>query len=157
MTRRIDAQRFQLESFPGGSKEQAYLTFSSGADVEADAEIPLHIIRGAATGPCLLILAAIHGDEYEGVQTVIELGRSLSPEHIRGTVLMVPIANPYAFRAADRLTPEDGCNLAREFPGNPEGTVTERLAWQIGSCLIEKADFLLDLHSGELITKCLNW
>lgn len=125
-----------------------YLTFPSGVGVNATAEIPLHIIRGAESGPTLLILAAIHGDEYEGVQTLIELGRLLSPEDIRGTVLMVPIANPYAYRAADRLSPEDGCNLAREFPGKPDGTVTERLAWHLGSCLIEKVDFLLDLHSG---------
>lgn len=92
--------------------------------------------------------AAVHGDEYEGVQTVIELGRMLSPGDIRGTLMMVPIVNGYAYRAADRLSPEDGRNLAREFPGNREGTVTERLAWHVGKSLIEQADFLLDLHSG---------
>lgn len=142
----IEAQSFQLESYPHAANEQKNLTFQY--DEGMNAEIPLHIIRGIKPGPVLLVLAAVHGDEYEGVQTVIELGRMLSPDDIRGTLLMVPIANPFAYRVADRLTPEDGRNLAREFPGNPSGTVTERLAWHLGSCLIEKADFMLDLHSG---------
>lgn len=146
MAKRIEAERFQLESVAAGSKEQIYLTFS--AEEVKNAEIPLHIIKGIDSGPVLLILAAVHGDEYEGVQTLIELGHMLSPKDICGTLLMVPIANPFAYNAADRLTPEDGCNLAREFPGKDEGTLTQRLAWHLGSSLIEKADFLLDLHSG---------
>jgi predicted deacylase len=146
MIKRIEAERFQLESVAAGRKEQMYLTFS--AEEVTKVEIPLHIIKGVDSGPVLLILAAVHGDEYEGVQTVIELGRMLSPEDIRGTLLMVPIANPFAYNAADRFTPEDGCNLAREFPGKRDGTLTQRLAWHLGSSLIEKADFLLDMHSG---------
>lgn len=142
----VDAENFRPDSYPAGSVEQLRLTYE-GTDGAA-AEIPLHLIKGAEPGPVLLILAAVHGDEYEGVQTVIELGRMLSPDDIRGTLLMVPIVNGYAYRAADRLSPEDGRNLAREFPGNREGTVTERLAWHVGKSLIEQAGFLLDLHSG---------
>ncbi len=146
MIKHIEAELFQLDSIALGQKEQLYLTFS--AEEVQDAKIPLHIIRGAASGPVLLILAAIHGDEYEGVQTIIELIHLLSPDDISGTLLLVPVANPFAYNVADRCTPEDGCNLAREFPGHPEGTVTQRLAWLLGKSLIEKADFLLDLHSG---------
>ncbi len=144
--KREEIERFRLEAYPAVVKEQIYLTYE-GVDGSA-AEIPLHLIKGADSGPVLLMLAAIHGDEYEGVQTIIELGRMLSPTDICGTLLMVPIANEYAYRAADRLTPEDGRNLAREFPGKREGTATERLAWHLGKGLIAKADFLLDMHSG---------
>lgn len=143
MTKQLPAADFRIDLYPRGVKEQMYIAIPG-----VDEGIPLQLIRGDEPGPVLLILAAIHGDEYEGIQTIIELGRMLRPEHIRGTLLMVSIANPYAYRAADRLTPEDGRNLAREFPGHMEGTVTERLAWAIGGCLIEQADFLLDLHSG---------
>lgn len=144
--KRIEAEQFSLDSFPEGGAEKLILTYPESNDKIA--EIPLHIIKGSGSGPVLLILAAIHGDEYEGVQTVIELGRMLTSVDIRGTLLLVPVANPYAYRAADRITPDDGRNLAREFPGNKTGTVTERLAWHLGKCLIEKTDLLLDLHSG---------
>jgi len=142
----IEAESFRPDAYPTAVKAQIRLTYEEANGTTA--EIPLHLIKGNDTGPLLLMLAAIHGDEYEGVQTIIELGRMLSPADIRGTLLMVPIANAYAYRAADRLTPEDERNLAREFPGKREGTTTERLAWHLGKGLIEKADFLLDMHSG---------
>ncbi|GGD56450.1 succinylglutamate desuccinylase/aspartoacylase family protein [Paenibacillus nasutitermitis] len=144
--KREEIERFRPDAYPAAVKEQIRLTYEEAEG--SVAEIPLYLIKGADAGPVLLMLAAIHGDEYEGVQTIIELGRMLSPADIRGTLLMVPIANAYAYRTADRLTPEDGRNLAREFPGKREGTVTERLAWHLGKGLIKKADFLLDMHSG---------
>ncbi|MFD0713540.1 succinylglutamate desuccinylase/aspartoacylase family protein [Paenibacillus sp. GCM10027626] len=146
MITRLAADQFQLDAFAGGVKEQLVLTYEDADG--AVAELPVHLLKGSEPGPVLLILAAVHGDEYEGVQTIIELGSMLSPAHIRGTLLMVPVANRYAYRAADRLSPEDGRNLAREFPGDKEGSQTQRLAWHLGQALIDKADFLLDLHSG---------
>lgn len=146
MTTIMDAERFDPASFARGTKARIVLTYEESE--EKSAEIPVHLIKGNADGPLLLILAAVHGDEYEGVQTAIELGRMVEPEDLQGTLLLVPIANAYAYRAADRFAPEDGRNLAREFPGQRDGTPTQRLAWHLGNSLIRKADFLLDLHSG---------
>ncbi|SDD24281.1 hypothetical protein SAMN02799630_02929 [Paenibacillus sp. UNCCL117] len=144
---RMPAEQFGSATIARLERRRLELTFEADEQGE-EGSIPLHILAGAEPGPTLLVLAAVHGDEYEGVQTVIELGRLLKPGDIRGTLLMVPVANPYAYRAANRCAPEDGRNLAREFPGNPEGTLTQRLAWQIAHRLIDQADFLLDLHSG---------
>jgi predicted deacylase len=110
--------------------------------------MPFHYVKGRDDGTVLLILAAVHGDEYEGVQTVLELIREFEPDDLRGTLLLVPVTNTAAYAAKARVTPVDGKNLARVFPGNPEGTYSERLAWLITERLIAKADFLLDLHSG---------
>ena len=78
----------------------------------------------------------------------LKLAERLRTEAIRGTVVLVPVANPLAFGAGTRTTPEDGRNLAREFPGRAEGTITQRLAAAIFSRLVEDARYLIDLHSG---------
>ena len=43
----------------------------------------------------------------------------------------------------------DGKNLNREFPGNPDGTEMERLAWAVSQELQPVADYYIDLHSGD--------
>ena len=43
----------------------------------------------------------------------------------------------------------DAKNLNREFPGNPDGTEMERLAWAISQELQPVADYYIDLHSGD--------
>lgn len=145
--RQIAAEHFHPDQIALGQKQHVMLTFTAD-EIEEEGNIPLHIVKGNEAGPVLVILAAVHGDEYEGIQTVIELIRMLSPEHIRGTLMMVSIANLYAYHGVSRTTPEDGRNLARVFPGRPDGSITERLAWHLSHRIITHADFLLDLHSG---------
>jgi predicted deacylase len=117
---------------------------------EAVAEVRIEVFccRGRSAGPLALITAGVHGDEYEGPAAVHSLARTLSPDHLRGTVIAVPVANPAAYAAGTRLHPEDGLNLARTFPGNANGSQTERLAAAIFDELAARADYLIDLHSG---------
>ncbi|WP_168735694.1 succinylglutamate desuccinylase/aspartoacylase family protein [Cohnella fermenti] len=125
-------------------KRSSLLKLENG---DESVSIPLLTIEGQAAGPRLLVFAAVHGDEYEGVETILRLYERLSPEELAGTLVMLPIANPYAYRAGVRISPDDDKNLARVFPGKPDGTVTERLAYELHG-LIAGSDFLLDLHSG---------
>ncbi|WP_171654369.1 succinylglutamate desuccinylase/aspartoacylase family protein [Paenibacillus foliorum] len=113
-----------------------------------DAWLPVLEISGSEEGPALLILAGVHGDEYEGVDVILRLFHSLSPEEVKGSLLMIPTANPYAYLGGSRTSPEDTMNLARVFPGSQEGTVTERLAYELHNRFIANAEFMLDLHSG---------
>lgn len=112
----------------------------------------LHLLaaRGAEAGPTVVVLAGIHGDEYEGMLTIPEVYRRLDPGQMRGTVLMVPICNVPAYQAALRSSPIDGLNMARVFPGDPNGTITQRLAYWVGERIIAHADLLIDLHSAGL-------
>jgi predicted deacylase len=64
-----------------------------------------------------------------------------------GRLLVVPVANPPAFAARTRTTPSDGANLARCFPGRPDGNDTERIADVLAGQVIAPADLLIDLHS----------
>ncbi|WP_309120306.1 succinylglutamate desuccinylase/aspartoacylase family protein [Paenibacillus sp.] len=139
-------KEFDWDGYSLGQKSSSAISLRS--DTDDPMSVPVLQIAGATEGPTLLVFAGIHGDEYEGIDTILRLYAEISPDHLIGRLIMVPVANPYAYRGATRTTPEDGVNLARAFPGNPQGTVTERLAHELHYRLIARADFLLDLHSG---------
>jgi predicted deacylase len=116
--------------------------------VTAEVSLPLLTARGVAPGPVLAVTAGVHGDEYEGVRAIFDVFEALDPNAMRGMLLAVPVVNPPAHRAVSRVSPVDGANLARVFPGDPEGTLSERIADTIARQVITGADFYLDLHSG---------
>ncbi len=114
-------------------------------------EIPLTIINGAFDGPTLLVTAGIHGGEYPGIAAAMELGRSLDPHEIHGSLIMLHPVNIQGFWARrEFIVPEDGKNLNRVFPGNPDGTLSEKTAGLISSSFFPLADFYVDLHSGDI-------
>jgi predicted deacylase len=109
-------------------------------------QVPVHILSGAGPGPCLAAVAGVHGDEAEGISALLELSQTLELSSFRGRLLLIPIANPLAFAASQRRTPVDGADLNRLFPGNPSGTLSERLARALFDTVRNNAQFLLTLH-----------
>jgi predicted deacylase len=109
--------------------------------------LPILLVKGRSAGPTLAVTAGVHGDEYEGVRTILETYESLNPENMCGDFLAVPVANPPAFWNGTRLSPLDGANLARAFPGKLDGGPTSAIAYVLGNSIIKRADFFLDLHS----------
>jgi N-alpha-acetyl-L-2,4-diaminobutyrate deacetylase len=109
--------------------------------------IPIAVIRNG-DGPTALLTGANHGDEYEGPIALADLARTLRQEEMRGRVIVVPFMNFPAFRGARRVSPIDGGNLNRLFPGRPDGTVTEKIADLFQRTLVPLADIVLDFHSG---------
>ena len=107
-------------------------------------------IRGLCPGQTLALLSGVHGDEWEGVVAVGRLCRLLRTHEIRGRVLVVSICNEPAFEAMSRTTPDDGRDMARCLPGDPGGSLTQRLAAVLADQVIRQADFLIDLHSAGL-------
>lgn len=109
--------------------------------------LPATIACGKVEGSTVLLTAGIHGDEYCGIQTALELSRELNPEELCGTLCILPVCNmPALFR---RLP--DGlvqCDLNRCFPGNAEGSLLDKLAYTLFEEWILQADFYIDLHSG---------
>ena len=111
------------------------------------------LATGREPGPTLLVVAGVHGDEYEGMEAVRQVFAALDPATMRGAFLGIPVANPLAYAARTRPTPTDvdGLNLARVFPGNACGTLTQRLAHHLLG-LVERnvgpGDLFVDLHSG---------
>lgn len=113
--------------------------------------IPVTEIVGAESGPSVLITAGVHGGEYPGIAATMEMAAALTDIPICGKVTLIHAANPGAFWARrPEVNSEDNKNLNREFPGNPTGTATERLAWFLLNEYIRKADAYIDLHSGDI-------
>lgn len=109
-------------------------------------EIPVTVLVGEAKAPRAVIMAGVHGDEYEGVAALHDLAAELDPATLRGTLTLVPIANPQAFHAGTRHNPWDLADLNRIFPGDPKGSVTHRLADLLFHELIVGNDALLSIH-----------
>lgn len=109
--------------------------------------VPICVVRNG-DGPTALLTGANHGDEYEGPLALYELARTLDPDAVAGTVIIVPAMNYPAFRAGTRTSPIDRGNMNRSFPGRPDGTVTEKIADYFQRELLPRADLVFDFHSG---------
>jgi predicted deacylase len=104
-------------------------------------------LGGEEAGPTVSVVGGIHGDEFEGVVACLRLADGLADRPIRGNLRLVPVAHEVAHVASTRSSPRDGLNLARTFPGNPDGQPTERLADALRRHVIEGSDLFVDLHS----------
>jgi hypothetical protein len=109
--------------------------------------IPIVVLKNG-DGPTALFVSGNHGDEYEGQVALCNLAKSLDPARIHGRVIILPAANYPAAMAGRRTSPIDEGNLNRLFPGDPDGTVTQQIAYYIEHELVPLADLVCDLHSG---------
>ncbi|MCP4994016.1 MAG: N-alpha-acetyl diaminobutyric acid deacetylase DoeB [Gammaproteobacteria bacterium] len=99
-------------------------------------------------GATALITGGNHGDEYEGPVALFNFAGRTDISDIHGRVIVIPAMNYPAFQAATRVSPVDGVNLNRCFPGKPHGTVTQVIADYFSHTLLPLADYVLDIHSG---------
>jgi predicted deacylase len=114
---------------------------------------PVMLARGAQIGPRLLVTCLVHGGENVGPIALARFLRGMNLGELRGSIAGILCANPLGQRMHSRLTPQDGMNLNRVFPGNPKGVVTEQLAHRLMEIArAEGGDAVLDLHSGGELT-----
>jgi predicted deacylase len=139
----------------GGARIKAGSTASGFLAVpatkgDAGTEIPYTVINGARKGKVLALVAGIHGFEYPPILALYRLKTQLDPKALRGTVLMVHIANLPSFKKRSiYYGPDDGKNLNRVFPGDREGTMSQRIAAVLKEEVIGRADVLIDMHCGD--------
>ena len=116
--------------------------------IDGDLGFEVFIWRGDnADGKVLLLNGATHGDEWEGPTFLTEIATRFRPENLSGTIVAVPVLNESAFFACRRVAPGDEKNLARVFPGDEDGTPTEKLAHAWQTQFIAHASFYVDIHS----------
>lgn len=117
--------------------------------IDAGTRIPVTTICGIQPGPVLALVAGNHGYEYPPILALQKL-RQIDPARLAGTIIMVHIANMPSFLGRTvYFSPVDGKNLNRVYPGREDGSVSERIAYAITTEVIEKADYVLDLHCGD--------
>ena len=133
---------------PGATKR--HVVTLAGAAL-ADERRPVTTVTGTKPGPVLFINAGVHGGEYPAIETVIRLGKTLDPEKIAGTVILMPVLNLPAFRSRTPfICPVDNVNPNRVFPGDPNGTYSEQMVHALINEFVVHADAYIDLHGGDI-------
>jgi len=113
----------------------------------ANLRVPICVISNGP-GPTVLVLAGNHGDEYPGQVAIGKLWRETQAEQVAGRLILIPTLSPPAAKAGTRLSPLDGRNFNRCFPGDPNGTPSEILAHYLTTVLFPLSDIVIDLHTG---------
>lgn len=101
---------------------------------------------GTGSGPTVAIVAGMHGNELNGMHAVNLLTSALRVVKPRGTVHLFPLVNTFGADEARKRWPFDDHDINKAFPGDPDGTVVER----ISHALLEHSDaeVCVDVHSG---------
>lgn len=129
-----------------GQKVQGFLDLSF---TEAD-KLPCTLICGEKDGPTVLISGGIHNAEYVGIESAIRLAAQIEPSDISGNIIVIHLVNVNGFKARTiSLCAEDGKNLNRVFPGDPDGTYADKLAYFMEKEIYPKIDYYIDLHCGD--------
>ena len=111
--------------------------------------LPLYLACAPSSGPTIVAIGGTHGDEYEGPVGLKNLIAGLDASAlVQGRLIVIPVLNVPAFQADMRQSPLDGVNMNRAFPGDPNGTVTSRIAHFITTQVLSRADVVIDIHSG---------
>lgn len=137
-----------FELIKPGSKIIKKFKVAENAD-RSPLNIPIIIIKGKEDGPVLLLNAATHGNELIGVEVIRRVMGKFTPKDLKGTIVGVPIVNVPAYNVSQRSDPLDQKDMNREFPGDPEGSITQQLAHFFYSNIAMEADYIIDFHSAE--------
>lgn len=142
---------FAVAALPPGHRGAGWL--SVDAALAAPPLLPALVAKGRQPGRTLFAVAGVHGDEYEGMEAIREVFAALDVDTMRGAFVGLPVANPFAYEARARCAPThiDGLNLARVFPGDPNGSPSLILAHHLLRAVernLGPDDLFLDFHSG---------
>lgn len=116
---------------------------------DTDISMPIHVMRGKTSGPCVFVSAAIHGDELNGIEIIRRLIKSKRTKIIAGTLILVPMVNVYGVLNQSRYMP-DRRDLNRSFPGSPKGSLTAIFAHRFLTEIVQHCDYGIDLHTGAI-------
>ncbi len=132
-----------------GTRASGFLEIAARAGDEGT-RIPVTVIHGAKAGPVLGLVGGTHGYEYSPIVALQRLPARIDATQLSGTVIIVHVANMPSFHGRTiYYSPADGKNLNRVYPGRAAGSLSERIAEAITREVIEKSDYLVDLHCGD--------
>ena len=117
--------------------------------VDKGLEIPVSVVHGKEPGKILALVAGTHGYEYTSILALQKLLPQLDPTRMKGSVILVHMANPETFYGRRIYNSSDGKNLNRVYPGKKDGTISDRIAFAITGEVIDQATHVIDMHSGD--------
>jgi predicted deacylase len=108
--------------------------------------MPIEVIHGKYKGPVLLVCAAIHGDELNGVEIIRRMHGIRGLNNLHGTLILAPIVNVFGFIHQSRYLP-DRRDLNRCFPGSKNGSIASRIAYKFFNEVVKYSTHIIDLHT----------
>ena len=112
-------------------------------------KLPIRVIRGKKDGPIFFVSAGLHGDELNGIEIIRRIRKLKILNHLRGTLILVPIVNVYGVMNLSRYLP-DRRDLNRCFPGSTRGSLASRVAKIFFDEIVARCDFGIDLHTASI-------
>ena len=112
-----------------GQQASGWLVVPDGVD--PGTRIPVSVFNGAKPGPVLALIAGTHGSEYTSIVALQRVRARLDPARLAGSVILVHMANPTTFYGRRIYFSPDGKNLNRVYPGQADGTISQRIAYAI--------------------------
>jgi N-alpha-acetyl-L-2,4-diaminobutyrate deacetylase len=145
----VDTQVWTSIDYEKPGKQIGYLGVPQSTNTAGWATqfVPIAVIKNGS-GPTALLFGGNHGDEYEGPVSLTKVARDVDPAQVQGRIIIVPMLNPPAVQAGTRLSPVDGKNMNRSYPGERDGTLTSIIAHYVTNFLLPLADLVVDIHSG---------
>jgi uncharacterized protein len=132
-----------------GQRATGYLQVPAGVD--AATNIPVIVVNGAKPGPVLALVSGAHGTEYASIIALEKLAPAIDPAQLSGTVVILPLVNiPSFLQKVPHVNPVDNRSMNRFYPGKADGTQTERASYLITKEVVDRCDYLIDYHGGDL-------
>ncbi len=130
-----------------GNVETGVLPIAIGMDAR-EVTIPVAVAHGIEPGPVLLVEGGLHGIEIATIEICRKLiQEKLIPSRLKGTVIVAPQLNPWAYMSSIRFTPQDCQDMNRVFPGTSGSTLSYQVARVVTRELLDRADYVIDCHS----------
>ncbi len=131
--------------------QKAYGAIEVPAGSDAALTIPVVVAQGAKPGPVLALVSGAHGTEYASIIALEKVIDRIDPSALSGTVIIVPLVNVNSFeKKVPHVNPVDSKSMNRFYPGKIDGTQTDRALYFITKQVVEPANYLIDLHGGDL-------
>lgn len=112
-----------------------------------DGAIPVAVVSGSEPGPAVWLNGCVHGNEFGAALVVQALIAAVEPSMLRGTLVALPVINLAAFEDHSRVSPLDGKDLNRVFPGDQSGTSSDRLAAAMWNRVGATVGYVVDVHA----------
>ena len=142
---------FTVGTATAAAGQKATGTLEIPAGVDAAASIPVVVVRGSKPGPVLALVSGAHGTEYASIIALEKVIQTLDPTQVSGTVIILPLVNIASFeKKVPHVNPVDGKSMNRFYPGKQDGTQTERVSYAITKQVVERCDYLVDYHGGDI-------
>jgi predicted deacylase len=141
--------RIGEEEIGQGEKHKGYLNIASASTHTV--RMPYIIVNGEKSGPTLTVLSGVHAIECAPIEAVLRLADSVEPKNLSGTLIIIPIVNTEGFHARKPYHNQlDHLNQNRVFPGDPEASITKRVANTVFENFVSRSEYLVDCHSADL-------